>query len=210
MGNRVKAMIRVTCTVCCILLLMGCSKKDPAESRVEVPRGYTQELEIETDGRRVKFGPFVGYYFKPVTPRDLTRIDFICFNENNFYTLDLPENTRIFEGDGVLTLLPDNGTPLPSGKRITPVFFSNAPEIWQDSRPEPKEAYVHFHSGYDRRGAARLGYWLRHRALARFTYDMGGRVTPDSVLYHQAAPGIDTGFARIIEFDQGPGLDPRE
>ncbi len=204
MVDRVKTMIRVGCAVCCIALL-GCQKNDRTESRLNVPRGYTQVLEIETDGRRVKFGPFVGYYFKPFNFRDLTRIDFLCFNQDNFYTLDLPENTRIFEGDGVLTLLPDNGEPLPSGDRITPVFFSKAPEIWQNSRPAPKEEYIHFHSGYDRKGAVRLGYWFRHRALAKFTYDMGGRVTPDSVLYHQTTSGIDKQFARIIEFDQGPG-----
>jgi hypothetical protein len=33
------------------------------------------------------------------------------------------------------------------------------------------------------------GYWLRHTAKARFTYDMGGRVSPDSPLHHRVAPG---------------------
>jgi hypothetical protein len=33
------------------------------------------------------------------------------------------------------------------------------------------------------------GYWLRHTAKARFTYDMGGRVSPDSPLHHRLAPG---------------------
>jgi hypothetical protein len=41
--------------------------------------------------------------------------------------------------------------------------------------------------------------------MAAFTYDMGGRVGPDSVLYHKVMPGSDKAFARIIEFDRGPG-----
>ena len=102
---------------------------------------------------------------------------------------------------------PDAHTAIPAagGRRIVPLFFSQAPDAWRDARPRPQADYVHFHSAYDDRGAVRHGYWLRHTAKARFTYDMGGRVTQDSPLYHLVEPGPDRRFARILEFDHGPG-----
>jgi hypothetical protein len=51
------------------------------------------------------------------------------------------------------------------------------------------------------------GYWLIHEATASFTYDMGGRVTPESPLFHETSPGVDTAFAHIVEFDQGPAWE---
>lgn len=41
-------------------------------------------------------------------------------------------------------------------------------------------------------------------AVDEFTYDMGGRVGPDSPLYHEVTPGTDRDFAKIMEFDYGP------
>lgn len=51
---------------------------------------------------------------------------------------------------------------------------------------------------------SRHGYWLRHVGAAEFIYDMGGRVSSDSILYHRVKKGVDRDFARLIEFDRGP------
>ena len=195
----------------CLLTLLitvagtaGCGRdRDKAEAR-DLPRGYTDVLCLQSGENQYCFGPFVGYYFKPVRPGDLSRLTFICFNEAGFYTRDMPENSRIFEGEARLARLPDAGVPLPDSGRISPVFFKDAPEAWKESRPEPREEYLHFHSCYDSQGPVRTGFWLRHRALGLFTYDMGGRVGEDSPLYHRAAPGPDRSFPKIIEFDRGP------
>jgi hypothetical protein len=88
--------------------------------------------------------------------------------------------------------------------RINPVSFEQAPPQWLQSRPQPADVYLHFHSCYDARGAVRQGYWLRHVGVAEFTYDMGGRVSIDSILYHRVKKGEDRDFARLIEFDRGP------
>ncbi len=192
-----------------IILCTGCPgpQKD-RQTNLEIPRGYVARLDIQLRDRLLGFGPFVGYYFKPVNPPDLTRLSFVCYNENSFYTGDLPENALLFEGDAVLTQLADTGFQVPAENRINPVFFSDAPVDWVRDRPEPREEYLHFHSCYDALGPVLTGYWVRHRAQAAFTYDMGGRVGPDSPLYHEVVPGIDTHFARIIEFDTGPEHKP--
>jgi len=197
------------CWAALLFLAWGGCQADPPETPAEkpsVPHGYVRQLEVQVDDRIFSFGPFVGYYFKPARNGDLTRLHFICFNERSFYTRDLPPNARLFEGEAQWRQLADNGHPIPAaeGRRIVPVFFPDAPDEWVDSRPNPKDAYLHFHSAYDGGGAVRYGYWLRHVALDAFTYDMGGRVTSDSPLYHAVRPGPDTGFARIIEFDHGP------
>lgn len=62
-----------------------------------------------------------------------------------------------------------------------------------------------FHSAYDAVGPVRAGFWLRHVGVETFTYNMGGRVDESSALYHRVEPGVDTAFARILEFDRGPG-----
>lgn len=190
------------------LVFAGCSDGSsgtPSEMP-EVPRGYVNRLEIQVDGRVLSFGPFVGYYFKPAGRGDLQGLEFICFNERSFYTRDVPVNTRLFEGQAVWRQLPETDRPVPDadGNRMVPVFFEAAPAAWRDARPEPREEYRHFHSAHDAGGAVRYGYWLRHVALARFIYDMGGRVDTGSPLYHSVQPGVDLGFARIIEFDHGP------
>ncbi len=191
------------------VLLAGCSPgsgEAPPADNPAVPRGYVERLEIQVDDRVLSFGPFVGYYFKPVSNGDFSGLDFICFNEWSFYTRDLPPNAALFEGQARWRRLPEAGRPVPDdGRRIVPVFFDEAPAAWRDTRPEPRDEYNHFHSAHDARGAVRYGYWLRHVALARFTYDMGGRVDAASPLYHKATPGPDRQFARIIEFDHGPG-----
>lgn len=186
------------------LLAAGCGQTENAPSAPEVPRGYTAVIEIEIEDRLVGFGPFVGYYFKPQTPHDLRRLRFVCFNERSFYTRDLPENAKLFEGEAKLTRLADLDFELPAAERINPVYFPEAPAQWIHSRPAPRDEFVHFHSCYDARGPVLAGYWLRHEGVAAFTYDMGGRVGPDSPLYHKVQPGPDRAFARIIEFDRGP------
>ena len=173
-----------------LMLMAGC-RVDPAQAppeKLQVPPGYVNQLQVEVDDRVLSFGPFVGYYFKPLSANDLERLDFICFNERSFYTRGLPANARLFEGKARWQRLPDAQMPVPGRNgRIVPVFFSEAPGAWLQSRPEPHSDYVHFHSAYDGRGAVRYGYWLKHVALAEFTYDMGGRVTQDSPLYHEVA-----------------------
>ena len=187
-------------------LFPGCSgeKDQPAVER-QVPRGYLQRLEISTEHGILSFGPFVGYYFKPHHPEDLTRLQLICLNERSFYTQDLPENAKLFTGEAVFATLPEAGEALPSGQgRIRPVFFHEAPQAWVGSRPTPQDEFLHFHSCYQVTGPVLSGYWVRHEAVASFTYDMGGRVGKDSPLYHEVTPGPDRAFPRIIEFDHGP------
>lgn len=190
------------------LILASCSGGSDvtSSSSPKIPRGFVNRLEIQVGARVLSFGPFVGYYFKPSGGGDLQTLDFICFNERSFYTRDVPADTPLFEGQAVWRQLPETGRPVPAadGRRIVPVFFEAAPAAWRDSRPEPREEYRHFHSAHDARGAVHYGYWLRHVALARFTYDMGGRVDQGSPLYHHVQPGVDRGFARVIEFDHGP------
>jgi hypothetical protein len=189
-----------------ILLSWGCSGEGEAPAvKKDVPRGYVQRLEISTKDGILSFGPFVGYYFKPYDPDDLTRLQLICFNERRFYTRDLPENAQLFTGEAVFATLPDMGEAFPSGQgRIRPVFFDEAPEAWTASRPEPRDQFVHFHSCRQDTGPVHSGYWIRHEGVASFTYDMGGRVGKESPLYHRVTPGPDRAFPKIIEFDWGP------
>ena len=190
-----------------VLLLAACGApgSDGREIPLTVPHGYVDRLEIIRDGHRYRFGPFVGYYFRPITPTHLERLHFVVFNERRFYTLDQPVNARLYEGSARLQYLPETGFQPPADDdRIQPVFFEEAPTAWLESRPQPQDEYLHFHSCYDAAGAAMLGYWLRHLAVAAFTYDMGGRVTSQSPLHHTVHPGVDRYFARIVEFDRGP------
>lgn len=187
-----------------LMLAAACGTGAGDAVPLEVPRGYVPRLEILHEGRLLGFGPFVGYYFNPERPDDLTRLHFVCFNERQFYTRDLPANCRLFEGQAVLTALPAGAGPLPAAARINPVFFPAAPEAWLAGRPAPADEFRHFHSAYDARGPVAVGYWLRHAAVAAFTYDMGGRVGPDSPLFHRVAAGVDRDFPAIVEFDRGP------
>ncbi|MCB2184090.1 MAG: hypothetical protein KQH63_18860 [Desulfobulbaceae bacterium] len=196
-------------SLCISLLFTACSGENrdtKGKIALQVPRGYVPVLIFEHEDQRYFFGPFTGYYFRPSRYGELEKLIFVCFNEQGFYTDSLPHNTLLYEGEAVFQKLPGNKKDIPKqGERIRPVFFDKAPSVWLSTRPEPQTEYVHFHSGYNKQGAALLGYWLRHRAMADFTYNMGGRLTPDSILYHRAAKGIDHDFARIIEFDMGPG-----
>ena len=187
-----------------VLMVPGCTLTDNASPALDLPRGYVSTLEIELNDRILGFGPFVGYYFKPDIPGDFGRLKFVCFNEQSFYTTDLPVNSKLFEGEAVLTVLTDTTFDIPDANRINPVFFPDTPLVWLKNRPEPQDEFVHFHSCYDAKGSVLTGYWLRHRAIASFTYDMGGRVGPNSPLFHEVIPGIDTRFAHIVEFDRGP------
>lgn len=201
-GRVLVLLLLATC-----LAAAGCEpdeQTDGGSLTLNVPRGYVSTLEIEKDDRILGFGPFVGYYFRPAIPDDLRLIRFVCFNERSFYTTDVPENAKLYEGSGKLVELADVNMRLPEAERINPVYFADAPPQWLKNRPEPKDEYVHFHSCYDVQGPVSTGYWLRHEGAAAFTYDMGGRVGPQSPLYHRVKPGIDKNFARIIEFDRGP------
>lgn len=207
MFRKVESFVCALCLTGLLSLLLiaaGCGQSGGNDKKLSVPRGYVPTIELNLDGRRVGFGPFVGYYFKPESPEDLTRLRFICFNERRFYTRDLPENAKLFEGDAVLTRLKDTGMKIPHQNRINPIFFRDAPEKWLENRPSPQDEFLHFHSCYDAQGAVLAGYWLRHEGRAAFTYDMGGQVGPQSPLYHEVTQGVDKDFARIIEFDNGP------
>ena len=204
MIRSVNGLIFAAAVVWACMQAIGCGQAGEKAADLEIPRGYMAQIRVEQGDRVFGFGPFVGYYFRPETPGDFTRLKFVCFNERSFYTKDLPENTRLFEGTAVLTRLPESDFEIPDSGRINPVYFSEAPAQWVVTRPAPKDEFLHFHSCYDARGAVLTGYWFRHAAVAGFTYDMGGRVGADSPLYHEVFPGIDRGFARIIEFDHGP------
>jgi hypothetical protein len=171
----------------------------------EVPRGYVSVLRLREDGKNLSFGPFVGYYFRPKDPHDVRVLDVLCFNERSFYTRDVTADALLFEGTAQLTTLPDVGRPLGDAERINPVFFNEAPAQWTGARPSPTNEFLHFHSCYSAAGPVLTGYWLRHAAVTNFLYDMGGRVAEGSPLHHFVRVGVDTGFARIIEFDRGPG-----
>lgn len=187
------------------LAALGCdSGGSSITGSPDIPRGYVSRLEIRRAGKVLRFGPFVGYYFSPENPLDLGRLRFVCFNERRFYTLDLPENALLFKGEARMTALPDTGFRIPSEGRISPVFFADAPRAWLDTRPEPTAEWRHFHSCHDARGAVLTGYWIRHTGVGEFTYDMGGRVGPESPLYHRVNKGPDKQFPRIVEFDRGP------
>ncbi|MFO7752670.1 MAG: hypothetical protein R6V41_06085 [Desulfobacteraceae bacterium] len=193
-------------------MMSGCrseSKTDGPDgaSGVVIPHGYMDRLEQVHDGRLVGFGPFVGYYFRPEDPGDLSRLRFVCFNENRFYSSDMPDGAKLYQGTAVRATLPRSEEVIPARDRINPVFFEDAPEAWRETRPEPRDEFVHFHSCYDGTGPARTGYWIRHVAASEFTYDMGGRVGKESPLYHRVHKGPDLDFARIIEFDRGPKRD---
>ncbi len=187
-------------------LAAACTSDPPAGSTTpDIPRGYTATLQLLVEGRLLGFGPFVGYYFRPLDPADLSRLAFICFNERQFYTADLPDGARLFTGEAVRADLPPvDPPPMQEQGRIRPVFDRDIPAAWLDTRPAPQDEFVHFHSCYDGVGPVSTGYWLRHVAAAAFTYDMGGRLGADSILYHKVSPGPDRHFPRIVEFDAGP------
>ncbi|MGC9518105.1 MAG: hypothetical protein ACP5FP_00405 [Desulfuromonadaceae bacterium] len=175
----------------------------PLFAKVDIPRGYYAQLEITHQGQILNFGPFVGYYFKPVSGADTSHLEFMCFNTDQFYTDDLPGEALLFRGEAQLTTLPDV-RPIPrSDQRITPVFAPDAPAEWLATRPAPQNEFIHFHSTYDHGGATYTGYWLRHDPVRKFTYNMGGRLSEDSPLYHEVEPGSSPDFPAIIEFDRG-------
>lgn len=180
--------------------ITACS--DSADS--EVPRGYYSQLELTTDGKQLTFGPFVGYYFKPVEGDHLDHLEFICYNERGFYTDELPVNALLFRGEAKRTNLPGNISIPKASQRINPIFFDKAPQEWLATRPQPPSDYLHFHSTYSAQGASHTGYWLRHEPVTTFTYNMGGRISESSPLYHRAETGNSLNFPRILEFDYGP------
>lgn len=207
--NRTIVTFLLTCA--CAAVIFGCRSDTggigsggPSDGVAAIPHGYMARLEQVHDGRLIGFGPFVGYYFRPEDPSDLGRLSFVCFNEKRFYSSDMPDNAKLYEGTALLVTLPSADIVIPSQDRINPVFFQEAPEGWRNTRPEPQDEFVHFHSGYDSTGPVLTGYWIRHVALSEFTYDMGGRVGKKSPLYHRVRKGPDRDFARIIEFDRGP------
>jgi hypothetical protein len=184
----------------------GCRRRDPPQSPpLAVPHGFSSTLQVMRGGRLYRFGPFVGYYFRTVKLGDFNEVEFVCFNERGFYASDVPAGTKLYSGRGVLAELPAVEGAMPDeGDRIRPVFFGDSPAAWLENRPEPQDEFLHFHSLYDAAGPALLGYWLSHRAVAEFTYDMGGRVNQSSPLWHRVEPGPDRDFPQIIEFDVGP------
>ncbi|MBF0233043.1 MAG: hypothetical protein HQK65_08390 [Desulfamplus sp.] len=197
--------------ICVCAVMSGCGSDQGTDGSsdgvVAVPHGYMSRLEQVHDGRMIVLGPFVGYYFRPEDPGDLSCLRFVCFNENLFYSSDMPEGAKLYEGTAVRTTLPLTDAVIPSQDRINPVFFQEAPEAWLNTRPEPRDEFVHFHSCYNGTGSVMTGYWIRHVAVSEFTYDMGERVGKESPMYHRVSKGIDRDFARIIEFDRGPEKD---
>ncbi|WP_027371630.1 hypothetical protein [Desulfovermiculus halophilus] len=197
--------LTIFCLTACIWMMLGPQGAVLAESPGEIPRGAMQRLIVEHQGRVYEFGPFVGYYFWPQDCTDLSRLNFACRNERQFYTRDLPEDTLLFTGQARFACLPGDAPYVPKqGRRMRPVFPGDIPASWLATRPEPRDEFVHFHSAYNAQGPAACGFWLRHTAKESFTYDMGGRVGSDSVLYHQVQPGVNKDFPLLVEFDRGP------
>ncbi|MEE4356181.1 MAG: hypothetical protein V2I97_06900 [Desulfococcaceae bacterium] len=197
--------------ICACAVMSGCRSDKgtdgSSDGPVTIPHGYMARLEQVHDGRMIGFGPFAGYYFRPDDPGNLSRLRFVCFNENRFYSSDMPDGAKLYEGTAVRTTLPRTDALIPAQDRINPVFFPEAPEAWRSTRPEPRDEFVHFHSCYNGTGPVLTGYWIRHVAVSEFTYDMGGRVGKESPLYHRVSKGPDRDFAGIIEFDRGPEKD---
>jgi hypothetical protein len=185
------------------LLLLMCLVMPTTSAAMETPRGYYPQLEFFYQGQWLSFGPFVGYYFRPENGDDVTRLKFRCYNERRFYTDQLPADTLLFEGKAVLSSLPRVRALPRSDARIEPVFFAEAPLEWLQTRPAPRDQFVHFHSAYGATGPSYTGYWLSHQPVRSFIYNMGGRVGKDSPLYHQAVPDEPQRFPHIIEFDAG-------
>nr|WP_320009643.1 hypothetical protein [uncultured Desulfobulbus sp.] len=197
---------QVVALLCCLFGTLGNTlyAETTTSLTAMVPRGYQQTVEIQVADQVLSFGPFVGYYFKPTQVPDTSRLEFLCFNERGFYTKDKPANTLLYSGSAVFQVLESSLQPIPmTGQRIVPLFFADAPEPWKQARPEPQEMFIHFHSAHNAQGAVYAGFWLAHQAEATFTYDMGGRIGPQSPLYHTVKAGPDRDFARIIEFDHG-------
>lgn len=186
-----------------LLVLLVCLGLPTVAPAVETPRGYYPQLELLHQGQQLSFGPFVGYYFRPESGDDLTRLRFRCYNERQFYTDQLPADALLFEGEAILGSLPQVQALVRSDARIEPVFFTEAPPEWLEARPEPQDQFVHFHSAYSASGPSFTGYWLRHQPVRSFLYNMGGRIGADSPLYHQATPDEPQRFPHIIEFDAG-------
>ena len=190
------------------VLVSGCPTTQQTDETprgdVSIPHGYMARLQQMHDGRMIGFGPFVGYYFRPEDPQDLSRLRFVCFNENRFYSSDMPDGAKLYEGEAVRTTLPEADMTIPAKDRINPIRFEDAPEAWCEPRPEPRDEFLHFHSCHNGAGPVRTGYWLRHAAVADFTYDMGGRIDRESPLHHDVQKGPDRKFVRMIEFDRGP------
>nr|WP_321397318.1 hypothetical protein [uncultured Desulfobacter sp.] len=116
----------------CVAGISGCRSDQgidgSSDDLVFVPHGYMARLEQVHDGRMIAFGPFVGYYFRSEDPKDLSRLQFVCFNENRFYSSDMPDGAKLFEGTAVRTTLPSTDAVIPARDRINPVFFHEAPE----------------------------------------------------------------------------------
>jgi hypothetical protein len=197
------AIIMLTAIILLAVGMCSCAPKREAVP-LDVPRGYLSVLRQQVDGKNLHFGPFVGYYFRPLERGKLDVLDFVCFNERGFYTKTVPENTLLFKGRAIRKTLPDVGMSLPRTNRINPIYFEDAPAAWLDTRPLPIYAFRHFHSAYNASGPVLTGYWFKHIAVTNFTYDMGRRVSEKSPLFHDVSVGVDTGFARIVEFDAGP------
>lgn len=209
MKSGIFSTFSMTCLLVALALSVGCQPAQEtdgaSDEAVSVPHGYMARLEQVHDGRMIGFGPFVGYYFRPEDPQDLARLRFVCFNVDGFYSSDMPDGAKLYEGEAVRITLPEADMTIPTEDRINPIFFEDAPQAWRKSRPKPQDEFLHFHSCHDGAGPVRTGYWVRHMAVADFTYDMGEKVGKDSPLHHNVQKGPDRKFARIIEFDRGPG-----
>ncbi len=130
--NTTTLTLLITCA--CVAVMSGCRSDQgtdgSSDGPVSVPHGYMDRLEQVHDGRMIGFGPFVGYYFRPEDPRDLSRLRFVCFNENRFYSSDMPDGAKLYEGTAVRTTLPLTDAVIPARDRINPVFFDEWPEDW--------------------------------------------------------------------------------
>ena len=63
----------------------------------------------------------------------------VCFNENRFYSSDMPDGAKLYEGTALLVTLPPTDISLPNENRSHPLFFQEAADVWRNSRPEPQD-----------------------------------------------------------------------
>ena len=129
-----KATILTFHLICgCVAVMSGCRSDQEriggdgsSGGGITIPHGYMARLEQVHEGRLIGFGPFVGYYFRPEDPRDLGRLSFVCFNEKRFYSSDMPDGAKLYEGTALLVTLPSADIVIPGPGQDQSDIFSRS------------------------------------------------------------------------------------
>jgi len=125
------ATLTLLLTCACAAVMSGCRSDQGTDGSsgglAVVPHGYMARLEQVHDGRMIGFGPFVGYYFRPEDPEDLSWLRFVCFNENRFYSSGIPDGAKLYEGTALRATRPGSMSPSPPMKGSIRYFFRKRP-----------------------------------------------------------------------------------